>query len=46
MYRIWTSDKSFLGKIPKFAQLNTEFNSLKFRNNTASTAYLATTEDR
>jgi len=39
-------DTEFLSKIPKFAQLNIEFNSLEFRNNTASTAYLATAEDR
>jgi len=39
-------DKDFLSKIPKFAQLNIEFNSQKFRNKTASKAYLATTEDK
>jgi hypothetical protein len=39
-------NKEFLSKIPKFAQLNIEFNSLEFRNKTASTAYLATAEDK
>ena len=43
---IWNLDKDFLGKIPKFAQLNMEFNSQIIKENTASTAYLAATDDR
>jgi len=43
---IWNLDKKFLAKILKFAQFNTQFNSQIIKKNTASTAYLATTDDR
>jgi hypothetical protein len=46
MRGIWNLDNNFLSKIPRFSQLNIEFSSQITKKNTASTAYLATIEER